>query len=133
MRNGVIPGGNPSSWVLMTRIGILLLAPAMLLPAQSPHPFFDEDLVHEIRISFPQADWWDQLRKNFEGQADPQYLEAAFDWNDVHMDRIGVRFKGNSSYNSYPGRKKSLKIKTNAFVKGQKIQGQNVFNLNNAF
>ena len=55
-------------------------------------------------------------------------------WGDGQtLEQIGVRFKGNSSYRSYPGQKKSFKLKTNAFVKGQRIGGLDTLNLNNAF
>ena len=99
----------------------------------SVHPLFDGDAVHEIRLTFSQPNWYDQLRANFEGQPNPAYMEAAFDWGDVHFDTIGVRFKGNSSYRSYPGQKKSFKLKLNEFVKGQRIQGIDSLALNNAF
>jgi len=107
-----------------------------LLGQQQPldvHPLFDGDAVHEIRLTFSEPGWYEQLRANFEGRADPVYMEAGFDWGDIHYDRIGIRFKGNSSYRSYPGQKKSFKIKLNEFVKGQKIQGIDSFALNNAF
>ncbi len=113
----------------------VLLACSPLTAQQAPaaHPLFEGDAVHEIRLTFSQPDWWARLRANFEGQADPTYLEASFDWGETHFDTIGVRFKGNSSYRSYPGDKKSFKIKLNAFVKGQKVAGIDSLNLNNAF
>ncbi len=112
-----------------------LLVAAVCLAQSTPetHPLFDGDQVHEIRLTFHQPDWWERLRANFEGLADPVYLEADFDWGEVHFDNIGVRFKGNSSYRTYPGKKKSFKLKLNEFVKGQKIAGLDSLNLNNAF
>ncbi len=107
------------------------MAKAALVPPA--HPLFDGDAVHEIHLTFPQADWWDQLTANFEGLEDPLYLEAAFDWGDFHLDRIGVRFKGNSSYTSYPGIKKSFKLDIDEYVDGQEIFGLDKINLNNGF
>jgi len=46
---------------------------------------------------------------------------------------VGVRFKGNSSYRTYPTQKRSFKIETNEFVKGRRIQNIDTLNLNNAF
>lgn len=101
------------------------------LPA--PHPLFDGDAVHDIYLFFDSPNWYEQLRANFEGVADPSYAEATFVWNDIVMERVGVRLKGNSSYRTYPGQKKSFKIKTNEFVKGRRIQGIDTLNLHNAF
>ena len=102
---------------------------ALVPPA---HPLFEGDAVHEIHLTFSQPDWWDQLVENFEGQEDPSYLEAAFDWEDVHLDTIGVRFKGSSSY-TYPGVKKSFKLDIDVFVPGQEVYGLDKLNLNNCF
>ncbi|MBD3335841.1 MAG: T9SS type A sorting domain-containing protein [Candidatus Eisenbacteria bacterium] len=116
-------------------MAIVVLAAAPSRAALDPpeHPLFVEDAVHEIHLSFSQPDWWEQLVANFEGQEDPLYLPAAFDWNGVHLDSIGVRFKGNSSYHAYPGVKKSFKLDIDEYVEGQEIDGLDKLNLNNAF
>jgi hypothetical protein len=108
-----------------------LAAAAALQPAE--HPLFAGDAVHEIHLTFSQPDFWEQLTDNFENFDDPPYIEASFDWDDVHLDSIGVRFKGNSSYWSYYGLKKSFKLDINEFVSGQEIQGLDKLNLNNCF
>ena len=97
------------------------------------HPLFEGDAVHDVYLFFESSDWYEKLQANFEGREDPPYLEATLVWNTVTMDRVGVRFKGNSSYRTYPGTKKSFKIKTNEFVKGRRIQGIDTLNLHNAF
>ncbi len=104
---------------------------AALTPA--PHPLFEDDAVHEIHITFHQPDWWDLLRVNFEGLDDPIYMAAEFDWEDIHFDSIGVRFKGNSSYNGYPGVKKSFKLDIDEYIGNQEIYGLDKLNLNNGF
>jgi spore coat protein CotH len=73
------------------------------------------------------------LTVNFEGVSDPVFMAAEFDWNGVHFDSIGVRFKGNSSYFSYPGLKKSFKLDIDEYVDGQEIYGLDKLNLNNGF
>ena len=97
------------------------------------HPLFTGDEVHDIYLFFEDSQWYEKLRANFEGQDDPEYMEATLVWNTVYMERVGVRFKGNSSYRTYPGTKKSFKIKTNEFVKGRRIEGIDTLNLHNAF
>lgn len=106
-------------------------AGATLVP--TTHPLFDGDTVHEINLTFEQSDWWNQLTDNFEDYDDPPYLEATFDWDTTHLETIGVRFKGNSSYSGYYGNKKSFKLDIDAFVDGQEIYGLDKLNLNNCF
>ncbi len=132
--NHKISGSLPIVVTLLL-VGLYLLpvspAQAALVPAE--HPLFSEDAVHEIHLTFSQSNWWDLLVDNFEGLEDPLYLSAEFDWAGTHFDAIGVRFKGNSSYNSYPGVKKSFKLDIDEYVEGQEIEGLDKLNLNNCF
>ncbi len=116
-------------------IALCLILPtfayAVLTPAT--HPLFDGDAVHEIELTFHQPNWWQLLEDNFEGEDDPAYLEAEFVWGAVHLESIGVRFKGNSSYMAYPGEKKSFKLDIDEYVVGQEIDGLDKLNLNNCF
>ncbi|MFH1842596.1 MAG: CotH kinase family protein [bacterium] len=107
------------------------LAGAALTPAD--HPLFDGDAVHEIHLTFDQADYWTQLTYNFEHYDDPPYIEATFDWDSTHLETIGVRFKGNSSYWGYYGLKKSFKLDIDEFVAGQEIGGLDKLTLNNCY
>ena len=124
-----------STVTLSLGMALGILAPIGASGALVPpsHLLFDGDAVHEIHLTFSQPDWWAQLVANFEGLDDPLYLEAAFDWEAVHFDSIGVRFKGNSSYYSYPGVKKSFKLDIDEYVAGQEIYGLDKLNLNNCF
>ncbi|MBL8238260.1 MAG: CotH kinase family protein [Bryobacterales bacterium] len=114
---------------------ILFLASFAALFAQNPppHPAWTGDKVHEIRLRFKQADYWDQLTKNYLGtEQDAIYLEASLEWGQYKFDSVGVRFKGNSSYRVSTN-KKPFRIKLNEFVKGQKIEGIGAYNLSNGF
>jgi len=123
-----------STVALAIWMALCVLAPIGASGALVPpvHPLFDGDAVHEIHLTFSQPDWWSQLEDNFEGLEDPLYLEAEFDWEEVHFDAIGVRFKGNSSY-TYPGVKKSFKLDIDEYVAGQEVYGLDKLNLNNCF
>lgn len=103
---------------------------AALTPAD--HPLFTEDAVHEIYLTFAEANWLEQLQQNFLDPEQP-YMSAKFYWDGLLIDSIGVRFKGNSSYWGYPGTKKPLKLDFNEFVPGQEISGLDKLNLNNCF
>jgi len=113
---------------------LLAIAPSSAMAALEPpvHPLFDGDAVHEINLTFDQIDWWSQLTYNFQHYEDVPYIVAGFDWEDVHFDSIGVRFKGLSSY-SYPGYKKSFKLDIDEFVDGQEVYGLDKLNLNNCW
>ncbi len=114
---------------MKTAAAVILLAgfssSAELVPQE--HPFFEEDVVLEIRIYFEQEDFWDLLEENY---ATETYLEAEFVWEDFHLDPVGVRFKGGSSYMFNPTMKKSFKIDFDVFVEDQSIEGINKINLN---
>lgn len=113
----------------------LLLAPG--LAAQQPPPphwAFSQDQVHEIKLTFSQPDWWEQLTRNFEDNDDDvPYIQADIEWGPYKMANVGARFKGNSSYNGATTKKKPFRIKLNEFVKGQKIGGMASFNLSNGW
>ncbi len=115
-------------------LALVFFLPNMAQAALEPvsHPLFDGDTVHEVRLSFSQADYWSLLLSNYEGSDDPPYLEASCELGPYSLSSIGVRFKGNSSY-SYPGVKKSFKLDINEFVSGQEIDGLDKLNLNNCF
>ena len=115
-------------------LALLLFAlPALATLEPAEHALFAEEAVHEIQLTFHQADWWDQLVYNYENYDDIPYIAAEFDWGAVHFDSIGVRLKGNSSYNSYPGLKKSFKLDIDEYVGGQTVDGLDKLNLNNGF
>ncbi len=117
--------------VAFTVAGLGDAAGAALAPPT--HPLFDGDVVHEIHLTFDQADYWTQLTDNFEDYDDPPYIEATFDWGSTHLETIGVRFKGNSSYWGYYGLKKSFKLDIDEFVAGQEIDGLDKLTLNNCY
>jgi len=118
------------------KIFALLLASIACLSAQAPppHPAWSGDKVHEIRLRFTQADYWEQLTANYLGTEEQAiYLEGSLEWGQYKFDSVGVRFKGNSSYRGAQTRKKPFRIKLNEFVKGQKIEGIGAFNLSNGW
>ena len=114
---------------------LITLLPGLTIAALSPapHPLFESDTVHEVRLTFEQSDWWSQLVSNYQSsEDDPPYLEASCELGPYSLASIGVRFKGNSSY-TYPGDKKSFKLDINEFVSGQEVDGLDKLNLNNCF
>ncbi|MBL8209853.1 MAG: CotH kinase family protein [Bryobacterales bacterium] len=115
-------------------LAILACCGAAMAQTPPPHSVFDQDTVHEIRLRFDNADWFQVLTDNYDGvRAENPYFPASIEWGPYKFDNIGVRFKGNSSYNSSRTQKKPFRIKLNEFVKGQKIEGLASFGLSNGW
>src|SRR6187401_725466 len=115
----------------------LMFLCASVLPGQiapSVSPFLEQDAVHEIRLTFQQADWYEQLTADYAAARDnTPYREASLVWGQAKFDIVGVRFKGNSSYSGATTKKKPFRIKLNEFVKGQKIDDMASFGLSNGW
>jgi hypothetical protein len=100
----------------MKPISLLLLAAAVVFGQVAPPAteVFDKDIVHEIRLTFKQANWYQQLTEDYASfRDDTPYREASLTWGQYQFDVVGVRFKGNSSYNGATTRKKPFRIKLN--------------------
>ncbi|MBM3792900.1 MAG: hypothetical protein FJW31_02305 [Acidobacteria bacterium] len=120
----------------MSRLLLLtaLTACAAFSQVPLPYPIFDQDAVHEIKITFANADWFQVLTDNYSGaRADNPYFEANIEWGPYKFQRIGVRFKGNSTYSAARTQKKPFRLKLNEFVSGQKIEGIGSFSLSNGW
>lgn len=91
--------------------------------------FFATPAVHDVYMTFPQANYWDSLVNYMPLE---QYLKADITIDGILYTNVGIKFKGNSSY-SNPSPKKPFKIDMNEFVAGQDIDGLKKFNLNNGF
>ena len=121
----------------MTRLLYFLLLLPVVLPAQiapAASAVLDKDAVHEIRLTFKQANWYDLLTTDYDQYPDnTPYREASLVWGQYKFDTVGVRFKGNSSYRGATTKKKPFRIKLNEFVKGQKIDSMASFGLSNGW
>ena len=83
-------------------------------PTDESDTFFDDSYVHEIFLTFDDADygatgWYNTLYASHANDPDDPYFPAGFSADGVTIDRVGVRFKGNSSFNGN-GIKKSFKL-----------------------
>lgn len=116
-------------------LAFVLCSAALQAQLPNAYPIFEKDAVHEIKLTFPKEDWYEELVANYDGvRAENPYFPATLEWGNYKFENIGVRFKGNSSYNSSAATKKRpFRLKLNEFVKGQKIDGIGAFNLSNAW
>lgn len=104
----------------------------MLTTGHQPNSgLYDQSVVNEIHLNFPQNDYWDDLEDNFDDGID---LPAQLIFNGEAFDSVGVRFKGSSSYNNIGNSpKKSFNISMDAFIEGQELMGYGTLNLNNCY
>lgn len=91
---------------------------------------FNASKIHEIRVYFSQTAYWDSLVKNYDFDA---YMRGDVKVNGQLYKNVGVQLKGNSSYRTYPGKKKPFKISFDEYVDNQKLDGLKKINLNNGF
>jgi spore coat protein CotH len=97
--------------------------------------FFDDSYVHEIYITFEDAEWYNALYDSHANDATDPYFEASFVGDGIALDQVGVRFKGNSSFTG-TGVKKSIKIDFDEFDEDNdalSFLGLKKLNLNNNF
>lgn len=94
---------------------------------------FEKEQVHQVRIQFQYPQAYDSLNFYKEKSNQNLYLQANVVVDGKTYYASGIRIKGESSYEFYPGQKKSFKLKFNQFIKDQKIDGLSCINLNNGF
>lgn len=92
---------------------------------------YDLNTVQVIKLTFNQTNWdyqMDTAKSGSEG-----YLMAATcEVNGVVYDSVGVKYKGNSSYNANNA-KNPLHISLNEYISGQNYQGYKDIKLANGF
>lgn len=91
---------------------------------------YDANVIQKLEIHFDQTNWDALLDAQKNGAED--YIVAA--WckvNGIKYDSVGVKYKGNSSYNS-SNKKNPMHIELD-YVKKQKYNGQGDIKLSNGF
>jgi spore coat protein CotH len=92
--------------------------------------FFDDREVREIRLYFDDANWYNTLLRAHENDPADPYFPCRFRSGDVSIDKIGCRFKGNSSFRRN-GIKKPFKLDFNEYDDNATFMGLKKLNLNN--
>ncbi len=97
---------------------------------------FDDSIVHRIDLKFDQANYWDQLldhRKQADSLEITNYLPVDLTIDNTVVGEIGIRFKGESSFEFSGEKKKSFKLSFNKFDKKKRFQKITKLHLNNCF
>ncbi len=91
--------------------------------------YYDETLVPKVELNFTQANYWTLLTNNYASKTD---LLATMIYNGRTYPNVGVRFRGNTSYQR-AGEKKSFSVTMDFQDTTQDINGYETLHLNNAF
>lgn len=93
--------------------------------------FFDDSAVRELRIYFDNPNWYNTMVQNHQNQAqtgDP-YIPCRFKYGNLDFPKVGVRFKGNSSFRRN-GIKRPFKFDFNEYDPTLSFFGLSKLNLN---
>lgn len=96
---------------------------------------FGSPLVHYVNISFPDPDFYSHLTGNYESTRDKDtniFIMAKIFIDSLFLDSVGIRLKGNSSYD-HPGLKKPVKISFSEYLPDQTFDNLKQLNLNNGY
>ncbi|MCX7726966.1 MAG: CotH kinase family protein, partial [Chitinispirillaceae bacterium] len=122
-------------WLGLLIGGSVLLTRGYAQLKDSSELIFNDSIVHRYNISFYIDTWEDTLKYNKE-IADEAYMPCRFTYylkngDSIVLDSVGVRYKGNSSYEfAKDSPKKSFKFCFNEY-KDQFFFGVERLNLNN--
>ena len=105
----------------------LFLFAATNLSAQD---FYDTTTIQEVRLTFSEPDWHETLSTMKKRGNDR--LVAKVSVNGEVFDSVGVRYKGNSSFNATE-LKKPFNIKLDHIIKKQNYQKYGTLKLSNVF
>ncbi len=118
----------------VSRFRIAMAASALVAACAAParqDELYDPDVVQEIALELAPADL-QKLEDSATSAAGFVYVPATFRWNDVTLEDVGVRFKGNSSRTPAGRTKRSYLIKFDELVEGQDFVGLKRLGLDNA-
>ncbi|MFM8488364.1 MAG: CotH kinase family protein, partial [Bacteroidota bacterium] len=103
----------------------------LTINGQHPSGFYDESQMQTIQLWFAQPDYWQQMTANYASKTN---IPATMIVGADTFPNVGVRFKGNTSYNMIQNsQKKSFNITLDYIDPTQDIDGYETLNLNNAF
>lgn len=93
--------------------------------------FYDINTINEIEITFEQSNW-DYLLDQLAQAGNEERLMGTVAINGQVFDSVGIRYKGNSTYNSNQI-KNPLNIKLDYIIDDQEIEGYGTLKLANGF
>ncbi|MEY4936325.1 MAG: hypothetical protein RIS64_2684 [Bacteroidota bacterium] len=92
--------------------------------------FYNQSTVETVELTFTQANYWTLLTNNYATKTD---LPATLTYKGKSYPNVGVRFRGNTSYQRVTSQKKSFSIKMDYLDPLQDLKGYQTLHFNNAF
>ncbi|MBP8910488.1 MAG: CotH kinase family protein [Phycisphaerae bacterium] len=97
--------------------------------AASGADLYDEGVLAVLELRFPQSNWYTLLTNNYQSKTD---LAATLTVDGVVYEGVGVRFRGNTSYQMVRNsQKKSFNISIDYTFPDQRLMGYKTLNLLN--
>jgi spore coat protein H len=124
---------NSYTYTLLLVLLLIFASGHLKASEKADREIFDAKKVHEIRIYFLQPNAWDSLIDYKTRDELKQYMQATVVFNGKPYYAVGVRLKGQSSFDFSHDLKKSFKVKFNEYISGQTVHGISTINLNNNF
>lgn len=93
--------------------------------------FYDINTINTIEITFTESNW-DYLLDQLAAAGDEERLLGSVSINGQLFDSVGVRYKGNSSYNANQV-KNPLNIKLDYIIDNQEIENYGTIKLSNVY
>ncbi len=116
----------------MTTKALVVLSVAAALwgvCAASGADLYDEGVMPVLELRFSQSNWYTLLTSNYQSKTD---LAATLTVDGVVYEGVGVRFRGNTSYQMVQNsQKKSFNISIDHTLPGQRLMGYKTLNLLN--
>jgi len=103
----------------------------LVIGAQPNTDFYDSSAIRNVYLNFPQTNYWSLLTSNY---ASKTLIPATMLIDNVTYDSVGVRFRGNTSYQGTgSSQKKSFSISLDYIHSNQKINGYKTLHFNNSY
>ncbi len=94
---------------------------------------YDQSQIKKIYLNFSQPNFWAKLDSNYWAWTQ-QEIPATMIVDGITYDSVGVRFRGQSSFQQIPSsQKKPFGISTDYIRSNQNLMGYNKLNLNNCY
>ncbi len=109
----------------------LLVIITFLFGITSAQDFYDINSINIIELTF-EEDNWDEILDDLYADGDEERLVGDAVINGIEFASVGVRYKGNSSYNTQ-NTKNPLNIKLDHIINDQTYEGYGTLKLSNAY
>ena len=105
-------------------VAVALVLAASSAAAQSTEEFFDDSVVHELRLTLNSKDW-SALKQNYKENI---YYPTSLVWRGVTVSNVGIRSRG---LGSRSGTKPGLRVDMDRYSANQTFLGMKSFVLDN--